>query len=112
VPGDLKECRMHAANCRTLAAQATPSAKETFTHLAETWERLAAELESAQTFLKAMAAARVHQGTVVYCAGSASGPCASPDPGSGAHRPTRQRRSGPSNACRSFGVAMEPFWVP
>jgi hypothetical protein len=58
VPGDPKECRMHAANCRTLAAQATrPSAKQTFTHLAETWERLAAELESAQTFLKAMAAA-------------------------------------------------------
>ena len=57
MPGDPKECRMHAANCRTLAAQTSPSAKETFTHLAETWERLAAELESAQTFLKAMAAA-------------------------------------------------------
>jgi hypothetical protein len=57
VPGDPKECRMHAANCRTLAAQATsPSAKKTFTNLAETWDRLAAELESAQTFLKAMAA--------------------------------------------------------
>jgi hypothetical protein len=57
VPGDPKECKMHAANCRTLAAQATsPAAKETFTNLAETWERLAAELESAQTFLKAMAA--------------------------------------------------------
>jgi hypothetical protein len=41
-----------------ISAQTTsPSAKETFTHLAETWERLAAELESAQTFLKAMAAA-------------------------------------------------------
>jgi hypothetical protein len=48
---------MHAANCRTLAAQATgPSAKETFTNLAEAWDRLAAELESAQTFLRAMAA--------------------------------------------------------
>jgi hypothetical protein len=57
VPGNPKECRMHAANCRTLAAQATsPSAKKTFTNLAETWDRLAVELESAQTFLKAMAA--------------------------------------------------------
>jgi hypothetical protein len=47
---------MHAANCRALAAQATSSsAKETFTSLAEHWDRLAAELESAQSFLKAMA---------------------------------------------------------
>jgi hypothetical protein len=57
VPGDPKECKMHAANWRTLAAQATsPAAKKTFTNLAETWDRLAAELESAQTFLKAMGA--------------------------------------------------------
>jgi hypothetical protein len=52
MPGDPKECRMHAANCRALAAQATSSsAKETFTSLAEHWDRL----ESAQNFLKAMA---------------------------------------------------------
>jgi hypothetical protein len=48
---------MHAANCRDLAAQATnPSAKESFTKLAEQWERLASELESAEAFLIAMAA--------------------------------------------------------
>jgi len=57
MPGDPKECRMHAANCRDLAAQATnPSAKESFTKLAEQWERLASELESAEAFLIAMAA--------------------------------------------------------
>jgi hypothetical protein len=56
MPGDPKECRQHAAHCYVLAAQATsPSAKETFTNLAKHWERLAAELESAQVFLRAMA---------------------------------------------------------
>jgi hypothetical protein len=56
MPGDPKECREHAANCYVLAAQATsPSAKKIFTDLAEHWERLAAELESAQTFLRVMA---------------------------------------------------------
>lgn len=56
MPGDPKECRTHAANCRELAAQATsPSAKEAFTKLAEHWERLASELESAEAFLIAMA---------------------------------------------------------
>ena len=56
MPGDPKECREHAANCYVLAAQATsPSGKKAFTDLAEHWERLAAELESAQTFLRVMA---------------------------------------------------------
>jgi hypothetical protein len=55
MPGDPKGCREHAANCYVLAAQATsPSAKKAFTGLAEHWERLAAELESAQTFLTVM----------------------------------------------------------
>jgi hypothetical protein len=57
MPGDPKECRMHAANCRDLAARAThPSAKEAFTNLAQHWERLASELDSAEAFLLAMAA--------------------------------------------------------
>jgi hypothetical protein len=57
MPGDPKECREHAAHCRALSAQATnPSARQTFTNLAEHWERLAAELESAKSFLQAMAA--------------------------------------------------------
>ena len=56
MPGDPKECRMHAAKCRGLATQATtPSAKEAFANLAEHWDRLASELESAEAFLRAMA---------------------------------------------------------
>ena len=55
MPGDPKECRVHAAHCRTLAAEATgPAAKKAFTDLAEHWDQLAAELESAQAFLAAM----------------------------------------------------------
>src|SRR5262249_30215186 len=50
------ECRVHAANCRRLAAEATNKAvKETFSNLAEHWEQLARELAAAQAFLKAMA---------------------------------------------------------
>ena len=57
MPGDPKECRAHAANCRDLAAQTTnPSAEESFTNLAQHWERLASELDSAEAFLLAMAA--------------------------------------------------------
>ena len=57
MPGDPNECRKHAANCRRLAKEAkTPDAKEHFTGLAEQWDRLAAELESTEAFLKAMAA--------------------------------------------------------
>jgi hypothetical protein len=60
MPGDAKECRMHAANCRQLAATApNESSRQTFTHLAETWEKLAAELVSAEAFLKVMAATEV-----------------------------------------------------
>ena len=57
MPGDPKECRAHAAHCRDLAAQTTnPSAKEAFINLAQHWERLASELDSAEAFLLAMAA--------------------------------------------------------
>ena len=55
MPGDPQECRQHAANCRQLAAEATSvSGRDTFLNLAETWERLARELEGAQSFISAM----------------------------------------------------------
>ena len=55
MPGDPLECRQHARRCAELAEQArTPDMRQTFLHLSETWIRLAAELESAQTFLNAM----------------------------------------------------------
>ena len=55
MPGDPLECRQHARHCVELAEQArTPEMRQTFLHLSDTWIRLAAELESAQTFLNAM----------------------------------------------------------
>jgi hypothetical protein len=56
MPGDPKECREHAANCKRLAEEApTPAAREHFSRLAAQWERLASELESARVFLETMA---------------------------------------------------------
>ena len=55
MPGNPRECREHAANCRKLAQSASgETAREKFLALASTWERLASELESAQMFLQAM----------------------------------------------------------
>jgi hypothetical protein len=55
MPGNFKECRQHAENCRRLAYEAgSVSARHTFLNLADHWERLAAELESAELFIKAM----------------------------------------------------------
>ena len=55
MPGDPEECRQHAVNCRTLAEQAASTeARERFLGLALQRERLAAELEGAQAFLKAV----------------------------------------------------------
>ena len=53
MPGDPNECREHARNCLQLAAEAyNPEAKETFERLAQTWLRLAADLESARVLVK------------------------------------------------------------
>jgi hypothetical protein len=55
MPGDPKECRLHAANCRKLAEAATsPDAKEHFLNLARQWDHLAADLESADIFIRTM----------------------------------------------------------
>jgi hypothetical protein len=55
MPGDPKECRRHALNCMILANGATTGeAKQTFHNLAQSWTRLAVELESAQAFLNAL----------------------------------------------------------
>jgi hypothetical protein len=52
MPGNPRECREHAANCRQLAESASvATAREAFLKLANTWDRLA---ESAQMFLQAM----------------------------------------------------------
>ena len=55
MPGDPKECRQHALNCVRLAQTATtPQSREHFANLAQTWVRLAEELERAQAFLSAL----------------------------------------------------------
>jgi hypothetical protein len=53
MPGDPSECREHAKSCLQLAAEAHSSqSKETFESLAETWLRLAADLEQARALLE------------------------------------------------------------
>ena len=55
MPGDPKECRENAVCCREMAACADSAVeRETFANLADTWERLAIELETAQSFVQAM----------------------------------------------------------
>ena len=55
MPGDPKECRQHALNCVRLAqTSSTPQAIEEFASLANTWLRLAADLEQARAFLDPM----------------------------------------------------------
>ena len=55
MPGDPKECRQHALNCVRLAQTGTtPQSREHFASLAQTWVRLAEDLERAQCFLNAL----------------------------------------------------------
>jgi hypothetical protein len=57
MPGDPKECRENAIRCREMATRATSAlARETFQNLADSWERLALQLENAQVFVKLMRA--------------------------------------------------------
>jgi hypothetical protein len=52
MPGDPQECRRHALTCVRLAqTSASPQAREEFASLANTWLRLATDLE---TFLDPM----------------------------------------------------------
>jgi hypothetical protein len=55
VPGDPKEARAHAANCRQLAETASsPTVQKTFADLANQWNRLANELDDAYALLNAL----------------------------------------------------------
>lgn len=55
MPGNPKEYREHAINCMLLAKAATTAqSKQTFHNLAQSWSRLAAELEDAQALLNAL----------------------------------------------------------
>ena len=49
------QCRLNAERCLALAKRASRSeARQTFTNLAETWIRLAAQLEADETLLGAL----------------------------------------------------------
>jgi hypothetical protein len=52
MPGDPRECRLHAADCLRAAESATNlETREEFTVLAHIWLRLAAEFEDDDTLL-------------------------------------------------------------
>ena len=53
MPGNPEQCRLNAARCLKLAKRARrPEMRETFTALADTWTRLAAEHESDEALLR------------------------------------------------------------
>ena len=53
MPGNPEQCRLNAARCLKLAKRARrPEMRETFTALAATWTRLAAEHESDEALLR------------------------------------------------------------
>ena len=55
MPGDPKECRQHALNCRKLAETASsPTLQQTFLDLAKQWTRLANEIDDAYALSKAL----------------------------------------------------------
>jgi hypothetical protein len=55
MPGNPGQCRLNAVRCSKLAERARrPEMRQSFNDLAETWTRLAAELESDQALLQAI----------------------------------------------------------
>ena len=52
--GDPQECRQHALTCVRLAQTSHPHKTEEFANFANTWLRLATDLEQARAFLDAM----------------------------------------------------------
>ena len=52
MPGDPKECRLHAFRCAELAADArTPQVKSTLLELSANWQKLARDLEATHALL-------------------------------------------------------------
>ena len=55
MPGNPEQCRLNAARCLKLAKRSRRAEmRETFTALADTWTRLAAEHESDEALLRAI----------------------------------------------------------
>jgi hypothetical protein len=52
MPGDPKECRLHALRCAELATTAkTPQLRATFLDLSKSWVRLAEKLEKSHALM-------------------------------------------------------------
>ena len=55
MPGNPHQCRLYAGRCLALAKRARrPEARQVFTEMAATWNRLAAEIEADQTLFQAI----------------------------------------------------------
>ena len=55
MPADPRRCRLYAARCFALAKRARePKARQVFSEMAETWNRMAAEAESDQTLFQSI----------------------------------------------------------
>lgn len=55
MPGDPDQCRLNAARCLALAERAwRPEVRQAFIDLAQTWKKLAAEIESDQALFRAI----------------------------------------------------------
>jgi hypothetical protein len=54
MPGNPHECRLNAADCSELAKTAVTSEYQSLLVLADTWKRLAAELEADQRLLQVL----------------------------------------------------------
>ena len=55
MPGDPAQCRLNAVRCFKLSERAkNPARRQSLAALAETWTKLAAELESEQALLNAL----------------------------------------------------------
>ena len=65
MPGDPKECREHAKNCLAMAdAAVSPLAKAQFEQLAQTWTRLAIDLEHAKALVEHWGDPKIKSGCV------------------------------------------------
>ena len=57
MPGDPKECRDHAKRCWQLASETkNPELRESLTDLAQTWARLATDLDVTRALMEKWAA--------------------------------------------------------
>ena len=55
MPGDPHQCRLYAGRCLAIAKRARkPEARQVFREMAETWNRLAAEMEADQALFQAI----------------------------------------------------------